>query len=246
MPATSATAIITGALDILGVVQAGQAAGGNDLVDGFRRLKNMLGQLRIQSLTAPDVGREVFPLVANKGGPSNPYTIGPGGDFDTTRPNSLTGVGLLLNASVPQPVEIPRTLYTDDAWESVQVKDLPSGLFTGLYYSLTYPLGTINLWPIPTTSLNSLVLYRLDQLGAFSTLTATYNIPDGGEEMLEYQLVLRLAAPYQRKVPDGVPELAADALATFKRQNYKSNDFATDPALTNSRRGGYNIDTGNL
>lgn len=242
---STAVAIVTGAFELIGVLEAGQTIGGELLSDGYRRLQNMMGVLGIQTLTAPTVGREVFPLVAGKGGPSNPYTIGPTGDLVTSRPNSLEGAGLLLGGNVPTAtVEIPRTLYTDDAYEAIQIKEMQNALFTGVYFNASPGNATIQLWPVPNTTLHQLVLYRLDHQGVFASPTASYTIPLGWDEMLEGQLAKRLRAPYRRQLdPQTINDIDM-TLAICKRQNYKSNDFATDPALTKTRTGGYNIQTG--
>lgn len=242
---SSAVGIITGAFELIGVLEAGQTIGGELLSDGWRRLQNMMGVLGIQTLTAPTVSREVFDLVAGKGGPSNPYTIGPTGDLVTSRPNGLEGAGLLLGGNTPQATtEIQRGLYTDDAYESIQIKEMQNALFTGVLFTASAGNAQIQLWPVPNTTLHKLVIYRLDQIGPFATLTGTVTLPPGYDEMLEGQLAKRLQAPYRRKLdPDTLDEIR-ETLAICKRQNYKDNDFAIDPALTNSRAGGYNIDTG--
>lgn len=242
---STAVAIITGAFELLGVLEAGQTIGGELLSDGYRRLQNMMGSLGIQTLTAPTVSREVFNLVAGKGGPSNPYTIGPTGDLVTSRPNQLQGVGLVLGGNTPEAtVEIPRTLYTNDAYESIQIKEMQDALFTGVWFQPTAVNARLLLWPVPSTTLNKLVIYRLEQLGPFTTLTANYTLPAGYDEMLEYNLAKRLQGPYRRQMLASDLELASESLAICKRQNYKVNDFATDPALTNSHVGWYNINTG--
>jgi hypothetical protein len=217
----------------------------------------MMGSLAIQPASIPVTAREVFPLIAGRGGPNDanvigggPYSIGVGGDFNTSRPNSIDGVGLLLNAGLPNQVEIPRAVYTEDGWEAVPIKDLPNQLFTGLYYSATFTvnnLGTIYLWPVPNVSNTQLVIYRNQQLGTFPSLTATYIVPDGYDEMLEYNLAVRLAGPYKRQLPPYVLQMAAESLANVKRANMKLSDLPVDPGLTaGSRRYGYNILSGNL
>lgn len=244
---SSAVAIVTGAFELLGVLEAGQTIGGELLSDGYRRLQNMMGILGIQTLTAPTVSREVFLLVAGKGGPSNPYTIGPTGDLVTARrPNGLEGVGLLLGGNTPEAtVEIPRTLYTDDAYESIPIKEMQSALFTGVLFSATPGNAEIQLWPVPNTTLHKLVIYRLDQIGTFASVTAAVTLPPGYDEMLEGQLAKRLQGPYRRKLDSDVLHDIAESFAVCKRQNYQDNDFATDPALTSNRVGGYNINVGN-
>lgn len=243
--ATTANTIITGALQLLGVVDPEETPTAAMLADGLRRLNMMMGSWTTQSLTIPTVNREVFDMTADKGGPDDPYTIGPGGDFDTTRPLTLEGAGLLLNASDP-PVEIPLAVITDDAYQLTQIKDLSNVLPTQVYYNPTFAggLGTIILWPVPNTASNSLVLYRKYQLGLFTSATAGYDLPEGAAEPIEYQLALRLAGTWNRgRVPDDVREIARTSFSTFKRSNYKLVDLPQDPILSN-RRFGYNIQTG--
>ena len=146
------------------------------------------------------------------------------------------------------PVEIPRALMTDDAYQAVQLKTMTSPLFTNVYYNATQPLGTIWLWPCPTTAAHQLVLYLQTQFQGFTDLTTDYTYPDmpGYADLLEYSLAERLIGPYS--VTDGtvignVKELLRTARMLVKRANYKPTDLATDPALTANRRGGYNINT---
>ena len=249
--ATTATAIIYGAFDLIGVIAAGDTLEGNDFTDGYRRLQNMVGTLGLQPATAPFVGREVFPLVAGQGGTLTPYTIGIGGDFNTTRPASLDGAGIILDNTLPlaQQIESPRGVLTDAMYQAIQIKDLPNSLFTGVYYSTEFAggLGAINLYPVPDNNLTSLVLYRRDQMGLFSSPTATYEIPPGYDEMYEYQLALRLAGPYHRDLPPYVQQMAVETLAIVKRANARLRDLSSDAApVTNDRhRTYYNILTSN-
>ena len=245
MAFTTASAVVTGAYQALGVVGQGRAPSAFQMADGLRRINMLLGSWSIQPATIPVVAREVFPLVAGKGGPNTPYTIGPGGDFDTTRPATLKAAGCLLNASTP-PVEIPRDIATEDAYEAIAIKDLTNALFTSVYYNATFAsgFGTVYLWPIPNTALNSLVLYRQSQLALFSSTTAQYDLPEGMDEALEYNLAVRLAAPSQVAVPEDVKALARSSLYFFKRSNHKFTEMPIDPMFTSGGRGGYNIDTG--
>lgn len=314
--------LISRSYKLIGVLQPGETPEPSQAEDARVTLNQMLGGWSRQSLTIPSVAREVFGLTANVG----VYTIGPGGNFDTSRPNRLNGAALLLNnsstavsvvtltssgnvatatvtthgASSGQNVtiagaspaayngtfpitvtgvstftyvfngaattpatgtitalfesqatdvtEIPRTVYTDDAWSAIQMKSLTNALFTGVYYNPTYwgGFGTVNLWPIPDTADNSLVLYRPMQLTKFADLTTVYEVPEGAEDALESNLALRLI-PFSgvaAEVKEDVRELARTSLATYKRGNVKLSDLAVDPAFTMGQRvGGYNINT---
>lgn len=257
MGVTSAQQIIYGAFDLVGVTASGEVPSGNDMADAYRRLQNMMGSLAIQPKTIPVMARQLFPLIAGRGGPNDanapgggPYLIGLGGDFNVTRPNSIDGAGCLLNAGLPNETEIPRAVYTNDGWEAIQIKDLPNALFTGLHYKPTFVnagLGTIYLWPVPNTTLNKLVIYRRDQLGKFTSLTSQYIVPDGYDDMLEYQLGRRLLGPYSKTFTPEQTALAAEMLANVKRANYTLSDLPVDPGMTQgNRRYGYNINTSNF
>lgn len=241
MASTTAQTIITGALQILGVAAAGETPAAALMSDGLRRLNLMIGQWSIQPLTVPFQAREVFNLVANQ----QTYTMGPGGDFDTARPATLLGAGLLMGGTTP-PVEIPRALLTDDAYEAIQLKTLTNPLFTDVYFNPTYAEGfaSVTLWPIPDNADNQIVLYRLQQFALFTSLTASYDIEEGADEAMEYQLALRLAAPNGVAITPDVRQQAAASFSAFKRNHVRLTDLAVDPAFTHDARYAYNIYTG--
>lgn len=250
MPATTALAIITGAFDTCGIVATEQPLQPAQAIGALGRLNRMMGQLKLQPLTQPVIARDVFALTAGRGGPSNPYTIGPGGDFDVARPIRLSAAGLLLVQATPATtIEVPRFLLTDAAYQALPIKDLPNALFTYVYYNPTYASdrGSIHLYPVPTIATNSLVLYRAEPLAYFATLTTSYDLPDGCAEALEYNLARRLLTPFgvtDASVVSDVIDLARTSLATFKRGNAKMTDLPND--FLQDRMGLYNITTGQL
>ncbi len=245
---TTPRALIAGAFGILNVFQPGASIPDAQEQFAFTFLNWMLGQWALQSGTIPAITREQFTLTAGKGGPSNPYTIGPGGDFNTTKPPSqasLTGASLVLGGTSPA-VIIPRALLTDDQWEGLRIPELTNALFTEVYYNPTYAsgLGTINLWPVPNTTANSLILWRKQQIAQFTGVTQSVTLPDGYEEPIVGALAQRLAEPFGRTMPPQWDDLANRALGIVKRSNLKLADLPQDPAFTHNRSGGYNINTG--
>ena len=241
MATTTAQTVITGAFRLLGIIAAEETPTSAQSSDGLRRLNMMIGQWSICPLTIPYVAREVFNLVANQAS----YTMGPGGNFDTTRPADLVGAGLILGNTSPS-VELPRALITDDAYQAIQIKGLTNPLFTDVYYNPTYSggLGTVTLWPVPDNADNQIVLYRLQQLPTFTTLTATYQIAEGTDEPMEYNLACRLAAPWGTVTPPEVQMIARASLRRMKYNNVKLTDLPQDLAFIKDQRYGYNIVTG--
>lgn len=314
--------LATDAYEDLGVVQPGEVPEPALLQAALRRANQMLGAWSLQPLTIPVVAREVFPITANLG----VYTMGPGGNFDTSRPAGLSGAALLLNnATTAQSVtsitrsgnvatvtltnhgyatgqtvtlsgavpyaynvtgpitvtgastftylvsgapttpatgaitafaesdatdvtEIPLGIFTDDAWQALQIKTLTSTLPTNVYFNPTSTGGfaTVRLWPIPTASTHALVLYRQMQLVSFTSLSAQYTAPEGAEEAIKYNLAVRLITPngISAEVAADIREMARTSLGTYKRGNVKMADLPTDRAFTMGRVGGYNILTG--
>ena len=233
--------IVTFALEQIGVYGVGQTLQASDANTGLRRLNAMISSLNIQSLAKLVITRSVLDIVANQ----SSYTVGPGGNFNIARPTSIQNATLLLNSSSPS-IEIPLAILTDQAYQSIPLKAQTNTLPTAVYYQPTYAtsgLGTLILWPIPTTADNDLVLYYQTALVSFVNLTTEYYWPEGADEMLGYNLALRLSAPYARPVPDDVRLLARQSLATFKRQNMRMVDARNDAAAIGSRTGAYNIQT---
>jgi len=165
-------------------------------------------------------------------------------------PDSPASGTITSSAVTGQPIEIPRQVITDDAYQSIRIKNLPNSLFTAVYYNPTVPFGTIYLWPQPDTALNQLVLYLQNQFTGFADLDTDYVWPDtpGYGEMCEYNLARRLWTVYHGSVPvpDEVNQLAREATATVKRANLKLSDLENEAAwaIGGNRRWGYNINVG--
>lgn len=241
MPQTTANTLITTGLQMLGILDPEDTMSAAQARIGLRALNLMMGLWSLTPTTSPVTAREVFALTANV----QTYSIGPGGDFDTTRPNSLIGAGLLLGNSNPI-IEIPRAVITNDAWQLIQVKTLANTLFTEVYYNATYSSdwGEISLWPVPNTSQNQLVIYRSAQLALFPSLAATVDLPEGTEEPIQMNVTVRLGPYFDETASQDIKDMARNGLAAMLRNNLPLSDLPTDAAITNNRSGAYNIMTG--
>lgn len=238
----TAQKIILAAMNMLGIRQSGETMAGADMQDALDLLNGMIDGWGLQPGTILNQQREVFPLVAGQGGPANPYTMGPGGDFNTVRPVYVTGAGLLLGTSPT--IEIPLSFLTDDAYEAIRIKDLGSPYPTSLYFNATQPLASIYLYPVPTSALNDLVLYSLDASLGFANLTTQYTFAPGYVEAMEYNLARRLAAPYGQPFTPELDQLARKSLAWVKTANTRMVDLSLDGALTIGSQKPWNILTG--
>lgn len=250
---TTAIAIARTSFQLLNVFLPGESVPLADANAALTFLNLMIGGWAQQRGTIPVVAREVFAMIADKGGPSNPYTIGVGGNLNTARPpvqRSVEGVGLLLNPGTDSETEVPYTMLTNDAWEAIQVKNLANSQFTAALYKPTYAngLGSLFLWPVPNVTTNSLVLYIQKQIAQFADLqTTSYDFPEGYDEALIYNLARRLQVPYGKTLDADAMVIARESLAAIKRNNLPLADMPTDMGwLGNGNlRSGYNIQTGN-
>lgn len=244
--ATTALTLITASFEVLSVFQQGESIPNKDSQSALGFLNRMTSGWAQQTLTIPAIARNIFTLTAGKGGPSNPYTIGVGGDFNVARPAnqaSVVDAGLILGNTSPA-VEIPRAIATDSAYNKIRIKELTSTLFTAVYYNPTTAnaRGLIQLWPVPDTAANSLVLYLQQALSTFATLTTQYEFPPGYEEAFVYNLARRMAKPWGAVLDADTKNLADQSLTTIKRSNLKLSDLANDLVFSNPRAG-YDINT---
>lgn len=248
MPAITGEQLIQDAFALLNVYLPGENVPANDGQYALRVLNDLLSEWSQRVATIPVIARERFDLVAGQGGPDNPYTIGPGGDFDTERPsnqNNITQANLILTASSPE-VRVPLGLYTDDAYAGNKIPGLTNVQPTGLYYNPTYSndLGSIHLWPVPSVSTNDLELFLQKNLAQFADLSTSYDLPDAAPQALKYALADRLQAPYGKELSPSAQRLVISTVQAYKRSNTKLMDLMNDANYAFRRNTWYNIQTG--
>lgn len=241
----NANDVIGAAFADIGVHSPGESVPPAEANQALARLNRMIAGLGLSPAMMPFIAREVFEVTSEE----STYTIGPGGDFDTVKPLSLVGAGLLqpTQGATTGRNEIPRAVLTTDAYEAISLKDMQSAMFTDVYYQRTYAggFGLIKLWPVPNTTDNALVLYRGDLIQGFTNLTTANDYPEGLFEVLEYNLARRLATVYGgANWTQELSTLARTSLSEFKTSNFRLVDLAVDPAMTHNQRGGYIIQSG--
>ena len=78
------------------------------------------------------------------------YTIGPGMDFDTARPDKIHAAWCRLKPfGGPNAVDIPLAIIeSKEDWAHIGIKDLHS-LPSAVFYDSSYPTGRVTFWPSP-------------------------------------------------------------------------------------------------
>lgn len=241
-------------LRTVGVYGKGQPLNATDVRVVFDLANEMLDAWAAQRLTVFQTLRRVHTLVANKGGISDPYTIGLGGDIDIQRPGWIPNANLIVKTTNPY-FEIPLTVLKDDEYDAIAIKDMASALATALYFNGKFDtsgpdtgLGDLYLYPVPNGGQPlDLALYIPTPLRGFADIDTTeYTFPPGYEQALHYQLVQRAAGDFQRELSAEVQTLIRDTFKVIADQNAQTPNIRSDYGVpgVGSAYGLYNWRTG--
>lgn len=208
---TTATTIIQRALLAIGNVGTGETPSADDTDTAFKALNDMLDSWSLDKLYVFSTLEESFPLVSGTGS----YTIGSGGDFNTTRP-------IKIDRAYVRQSDIDYGLMPVDGagYSNIQLKETIVDVPEYIWYNPTMPLGTIKLWPVPRASL-TLHIQTSKQLTQFATQSTDIALAPGYAEAIRYALMPRLAAEGLGEVTEAQIAMAASATERVKTANSK-------------------------
>lgn len=166
------------------------------------------------------------------------FTLFGGGAILIPRPIFVNGVSY-VDTTLTTLTEVPLIELTDQAWQSLSMKAMTSTVPTHYYYNPTYPEGTLQFWPIPTSSTLRGVIYVPTPTSQFSTLDDVVTLPPGYEQMIVKNLALQLCPSYKVNPSPLLVKQAADTLAIVKRANYRPTDMSFSASALVGNRGAY-------
>jgi hypothetical protein len=229
--------LITQALKKAGVVGVGQTPEAEDTNDAFSDLNMMLGQWSRRRYL-------VFHLVdvAKVSTGAMSYTVGPGGDFNVSRPDRVERAYVRsLQQAAPNQPDYPLTVIPSmEDYTTIGLKSIV-GFPQRVFLDTNYPLTTLYVWPIPTVGLYEIHLLLKADLPGFTTLTQDINLPPEYQEAILYNLAVRLAASYKMPVDPVVVSIAKSSLNTIRNSNVQIPTLRLPDDLT--RGSVYNIYT---
>ena len=195
------------------------------------RFNRMMDSWSIERLMVFEVQTVSFSLTASKAS----YTWGTGGDWSGTRPNRIERAYVRDVNSNDFPLEI----LTQAQWDTIGLKTVTSQIPDSIYYDPSYPLGTANLFPVPTLNYTIFldVWVALTQLATLATVVAE---PPGYARAIATNLALEIAPFLEMPVPDATVVAARQSKANVKRINDPDLVMFCDPALK-PKSGTYNI-----
>lgn len=229
--------LCTTALGELGIVAAGEVPTGQEETDAFAALNRVVDAMAAERLQIFTITRTTWTITANDG----TYQVGltaAAGNPIVARPVIVDHINFIDTSQDPD-LELPLTLLTDDAWALITVKSQTSTYPTLAYYNPTFPLGTIQLWPIPTSTTLQGALYAPAALAEFTSLDQDLALPPGYYRMLVKNLAVDIAPSYERDVPPALAHQARESIKVVKRANYRLRDLSIDKGALPQGRYGY-------
>lgn len=153
------------------------------------------------------------------------YTIGPGGDLNTTRPSQINGAFVQFNG-----VDFPVQPVGQLEYNLISLKGYQQPIPQSLLYVNDFPLGRITVWPVPTAAMPiTLTFDRL--LTQIPNLSTAINFPPGAAPALRLRLATALAVEFGAPLDPMLVQMAADAMADYKRANKQPVRSYCDDAL---------------
>jgi hypothetical protein len=202
---TTARGIIKKSLQKIGVLVKQEDPTADEAVDALDALNAMLSSWSNDSMNIYARVWESFPLVASDG----QYTIGTGGDFNTTRPIQLIDAYTRLST-----YDQPMRIVTDEIYASITNKNT-LGRPDMITFDNAFPLATIRLYPVPDQNY-TLFIQSEKELAQF-TLDQVVSLPAGWERALIYNLAIELAPEYGQEVNQAVFSIAMNAKMLIMR-----------------------------
>lgn len=225
---TTAREIITRAMQRGGILTKTEQPDADEANDALDTLNNMLSSWSNEGLLIYSRTLENFTLTSGVAS----YTMGTGGVFNTTRPLFIAEAYVRDGDT-----DLDVSVIDDGAYSNIADKDA-LGVPYWLNCNNGFPLATIRLWPVPSSSY---VLYLLSEkeLTQF-TLDDTVSLPPGWKKALIDNLAVELQPEYGQQVDPFVLKKANEAKGNIKLAILKNRTMDSFPA----GNGLYNIYTG--
>ena len=209
--ARTARDLITRSLRIINVLQSGESPDATDAADAllaFNHMLDMWSADRLLAYLVQEVGP--FNLTAGKAA----YSIGPGGDIDTSLPLAIEYAFTRDSSGIDRPVNPIQA----DEYAAIPYKSVGNTFPSVFWYFVTAPLGQVTFYPVPPSGLT----LRLGVWQAFTQLDSLDTVlilPAGCESALTYSLAEVLSIEYGRPVTPDLARVAQSARARWSGVN---------------------------
>jgi len=236
--ATVLSGAVVPALQEIGVLAAGATPTAEDAEDARLTLNRMVNQWAAEGLLIYSITRRTFTITSGTGA----YSVA--GTATVPRPVFIEQAGYIDTSTSPDTEYLLGDMLTDAQYAGIVQKALTGDLPSSWHYNPTYPSGTLEYFPVPTSTTLEGVIYAPQPVGSFPALTTSISLPPGYEEFIVTHLALRLATPYGKQVDPSLRERAVDAKAIVKRANRRLSELQFPADALIGGGGNWSIYTG--
>ncbi len=236
---TAPVDIIQASMEEIGAIDPGQTMTAADLNRAFTSFNQMLDSWSNENLACFALLTQTTPLIINK--PF--YTIGTSGgaDIAQTRPLKINQAWLTDLGSADNRFYVEIVDQYD--WNLISNLLITSQIPTTLFYDPQFPLGIINVYPIPDGGAGPYTLNWTSylQLTDFANPYVNVVFPPGYVDAFQHNLAVRLYPFFKIPPSPLVLELASETKGIVKRTNIRLEISYFDRAITARFSGSYNI-----
>ena len=202
--------------------------------DGLINLNNLISSWNAETLLIPSITKVTKTLTAGTAS----YTIGSGGDINTTRPISISRAFIRDTSNYDYDLDI-RAM---DEYASITAKTTQSQP-RYLFYNPAYSLGKIYLYSTPDDSTDVLHLDLVVPLAEIATGGTTVDLPNEYKRALIYNLAFDLDPSFDSGSEMSIAAIAAQSKAVLKGLNANVVPLARFDSMLNGGGSGRNIYT---
>ena len=220
--------LIRATLRLIGAISSSETPAADESTDALEALNMMLGSWGASRFLSASTGKVTKAMTG-----AASYTIGTGGDINTTRPTALYVVtytygGIDYNVKVID--------YAD--YQKIGLKTVSGTIPDFVALKPDNPLSTIYLYPIPTTG-----TLTLENIRPATDLTLVDELPYPPEwiRALKFNLAVEIAPEYGLTVAPELAVLAQESKAIVMRSMVSVPVARFDPLLYSARGGGNRI-----
>ena len=197
------------------------------------RLNSMMDSWSNERLNIYCLSQTSFALTASDG----TYTIGPGGDFNMTRPIKIVDPCFTRNSD---DTDIPIELIDADTYGRIVDKSFGDATPNYLFYDASYSAtstAVVKLYPLPEAGL-TLFINTLQPLQTFSTMTTPVQLPPGYQQAIETNFAIQAGLGLSPPDPLLIQQ-AQRAKATIKTTNLTAPTLRLDYGIAGGIRNSF-------
>jgi hypothetical protein len=224
----TAITIVKTAMQELGALGLNEAPSDDEAQSAFEALNDLINQNNSETTVIYSVANTTYSFVSGQAD----YTFGVGGSTSTSRFDILFKAFIKDSNGVEYPLEI----INYDKYSDISIKSLNSTFPFAVYDDSGYPVRTLTMYPVPSDSSYSLVLWYGKVIPALTDLTDILDAPSEYDRYYKTNLAIELASRLGREPSPSLVARANDSKLIIERSNYKPLEMSM-PNMGGNRGG---------